>query len=673
MNAGNPTYNHLAGQTSPYLLQHARNPVDWFPWGDEPFEKAQQENKLVLISIGYAACHWCHVMEEECFSDPGVARLMNEHYVCIKVDREQRPDIDHYYMEAVQLMNGSGGWPLNCFALPDGKPVLGGTYFPKDQWMELLKKLADAYRQDPARIDTQANNLLQDLDRLQISENLQTLDQLEPGMLKDFFSRTWQVLDKEEGGVKGAPKFPMPVLHQFLLKYYFETGSQEVLDYITRTLQKMREGGIYDQLAGGFARYSTDENWFVPHFEKMLYDNAQLASLYSHVYLQTRQELFLNTTIEILDFLKREMMSDDYLFYSSIDADSEGGEGTYYTWDKYEIDLALYSDADIFSDHFGLKETGNWKGSNVLKISSDVQQLSHKYNQAESRIREAINKGKEILLKKRQKRTPPPVDRKTIVSWNALAVKAFIHGYQASGKKDYLRIALNAAEALISRQLESDYRLNRIYHKDESSVDAFLDDYAFLGEALIELYQITFDDKWLDWAAKMTEYALRQFADSDNALLNYARKTDSRLSSNKKELVDAVLPSSNAVFAKNLFILGQLFASQRYIDRARKMLASANTMISKNPAYFGQWLNLMIWFVYPPYEVAIVGRKAEEYRSRFERIYHPGVILAGGTHEGNLPILKNRFKLGKTQIYICQGHVCQEPLSNVEEAIEKIV
>ena len=673
MNAGNPTYNHLAGQTSPYLLQHARNPVDWFPWGDEPFEKAQQENKLVLISIGYAACHWCHVMEEECFSDPEVARRMNEHYVCIKVDREERPDIDHYYMEAVQLMNGSGGWPLNCFALPDGKPVLGGTYFPKDQWMELLKKLADAYRQDPARIDKQANDLQQDIDRIQISENLQTLDQFEPGVLEDYFSRIWRVLDKEEGGVKGAPKFPMPVLHQFLLKYYFETGSQEVLDYITRTLQKMREGGIYDQLAGGFARYSTDQNWFVPHFEKMLYDNAQLASLYSRVYLQTRQELFLNTTIEILDFLKKQMMSDDYLFYSSIDADSEGGEGTYYTWDKYEIDLALYSDADIFNDHFGLKETGNWEGSNVLKISSDVQQLSRKYNQPESRIREVINKGKEILLKKRQKRTPPPVDRKAIVSWNALVVKAFIHGYQASGKKDYLRIALNAAEAIISRQLESDYRLNRIYHKDESSVDAFLDDYAFLGEALIELYQITFDDKWLDWAAKMTEFALRQFADSDKALLNYARKTDSRLSSNKKELVDAVLPSSNAVFAKNLFILGQLFASERYIDRARKMLASANTMISKNPAYFGQWLNLMIWFVYPPYEVAIVGRKAEEYRSRFERIYHPGVILAGGTHEGNLPILKNRFKLGKTQIYICQGHVCQEPLSNVDEAIEKIV
>ena len=673
MNAGNPTYNHLAGQTSPYLLQHARNPVDWFPWGDEPFEKAQQENKLVLISIGYAACHWCHVMEEECFSDPEVARRMNEHYVCIKVDREERPDIDHYYMEAVQLMNGSGGWPLNCFALPDGKPVLGGTYFPKDQWMELLNKLADAYRQDPARIDKQANDLQQDIDRIQISENLQTLDQFEPGVLEDYFSRIWRVLDKEEGGVKGAPKFPMPVLHQFLLKYYFETGSQEVLDYITRTLQKMREGGIYDQLAGGFARYSTDQNWFVPHFEKMLYDNAQLASLYSRVYLQTRQELFLNTTIEILDFLKKQMMSDDYLFYSSIDADSEGGEGTYYTWDKYEIDLALYSDADIFNDHFGLKETGNWEGSNVLKISSDVQQLSRKYNQPESRIREVINKGKEILLKKRQKRTPPPVDRKAIVSWNALVVKAFIHGYQASGKKDYLRIALNAAEAIISRQLESDYRLNRIYHKDESSVDAFLDDYAFLGEALIELYQITFDDKWLDWAAKMTEFALRQFADSDKALLNYARKTDSRLSSNKKELVDAVLPSSNAVFAKNLFILGQLFASERYIDRARKMLASANTMISKNPAYFGQWLNLMIWFVYPPYEVAIVGRKAEEYRSRFERIYHPGVILAGGTHEGNLPILKNRFKLGKTQIYICQGHVCQEPLSNVDEAIEKIV
>jgi len=673
MNSGNPTYNHLAGQTSPYLLQHARNPVDWYPWGDEPFERAKKENKLVLISIGYAACHWCHVMEEECFSDPEVARLMNAHYVCIKVDREERPDIDHYYMEAVQVMSGSGGWPLNCFALPDGKPVLGGTYFPKDQWMELLRKLADAYVRDPARIEKQARDIQHDVDRIQISENLQTLDQFEPGTLDDYFNRIWQVLDKEEGGVKGAPKFPMPVLHEFLLKYYFETGNQQVLDYITLTLQKMRQGGIYDQLAGGFARYSTDEGWFAPHFEKMLYDNAQLASLYSRVYLQTHQEVFRDTAAEILDFLKREMLSEEYLFYSSIDADSEGGEGKYYTWDKYEIDLALYSEADVFSDYFGVKESGNWERVNILSISSDIAQLARKYNQPESRIREIIDKGKEILLRKRQKRTPPPVDTKAIVSWNALAIKAFIHGYQATGKRDYLRIALNAAEALISRQLESDYRLNRIYHKDESAVDAFLDDYAFLGEALLELYQITFDDKWLDWAAKMTEYALRQFTDSGNALLNYARKTDSRLSTNKKELVDAVLPSSNAVLARNLFILGQLFASESYIDRARKMLASANTMISRNPAYFGQWLDLMIWFVYPPYEVAIVGRKAEEYRSRFERIYHPGVILAGGTHEGNLPILKNRFKLGKTQIYICQGRVCQEPLSNVEEAIEKIV
>jgi len=673
MDTGNPTYNHLAGQTSPYLQQHARNPVDWYPWGDKPFEKAREENKLVLISIGYAACHWCHVMEEECFSDPEVARLMNEHYVCIKVDREQRPDIDHYYMEAVQAITGSGGWPLNCFALPDGKPVLGGTYFPKAQWMELLRKLADAYGHDPARIENQSRDIQNDIDRMQISESLQTLEQFDPGMLEENFNRIWQLLDMEEGGVKGTPKFPMPVLHEFLLKYYFETGNQQVLDYITLTLRKMREGGIYDQLAGGFARYSTDDRWFVPHFEKMLYDNAQLASLYSRVYLQTGRELFLNTSTEILDFLKREMMSEKYLFFSSIDADSEGSEGKYYTWDKYEIDLTLYNEADIFSDSFGVKERGNWEGVNILTINSDIPQLARKYNQAESRIQEIIKKGKELLLKKRQKRTPPPVDRKAIVSWNALTIKAFIHGYKASGKRDYLRIALNAAEALISRQLESDYRLNRIYHKDESAVDAFLDDYAFLGDALIELYQITFDDKWLDWAAKMTEYALRQFSDSGNALLNFSRKTDSRLSTNKKELIDAVLPSSNAVFARNLFILGQLFASEAYIDRARKMLASANAIISRNPAYFGQWLDLMIWFVYPPYEVAIVGRKAEEYRSRFERIYHPGVILAGGTHEGNLPILKNRFKLGKTQIYICQGRVCQEPLSNVEEALQKIV
>jgi len=673
MDNSNKTYNHLIHQNSPYLLQHASNPVEWFPWGEEPFQKARDENKLVLVSIGYAACHWCHVMEKECFSDPEVAKIMNRNYVNIKVDREERPDIDHYYMEAVQVLTGSGGWPLNCFALPDGRPVLGGTYFPKERWIKLLTRLSDAYQHDPEKLKRQAEEIKQGVDRIQITDQMQTLDQFEPAQLDGYVQRIKKHFDTGYGGLKGAPKFPMPGLYQFLLKYYFEKEDQELLDHITLTLRKMAQGGMYDHLGGGFARYSTDQQWFVPHFEKMLYDNAQLASLYSQVYLQTQAEFFRDTAVETLDFLKDEMLSEEYLFYSSIDADSEGGEGKYYTWDKYEIDLTLYNEADIFSDHFGVKDEGNWEATNILIIDKGIPELARKYNQAESKITSVIDKGKQVLLKKRRKRTPPATDHKAIVSWNALAIKAFIDGYRATGKREYLRIALSSAEAVISRQLESDYRLSRIYSNGDTSVDAFLDDYAFLSDALIDLYQITFDDKWVDWAAKMTEYALRHFSGDHGHLLNYSRRLDSRLTSNKKEVVDAVLPSSNSVFARNLFVLGQYFGSDTYLDRARKMLASANTLIYGNPAYFSSWLNLMIWFVYPPYEIAIVGRKAEEYRGRFEHIYHPGIILAGGTHEGNLPILKNRFKLGKTQIYICQGRVCQEPISNIEEAIQKIV
>ncbi len=673
MNGQHKSNNRLKDQKSPYLLQHADNPVDWFPWGDEAFQKAREENKLVVVSIGYSACHWCHVMEEECFSDRGIARLMNDNFVSIKVDREERPDIDHYYMEAVQLITGTGGWPLNCIALPDGRPVFGGTYFPKQRWADVLHQLAEVYRLEPEKLKKQAGQVEQGLDHIQVSEHTPRLDQLDVSQLNDYAGRIRKNLDQQNGGLRGAPKFPMPQLYRFLLEYYFETRDDKLLDHIRFTLTRMMEGGIYDHLGGGFARYSTDEQWFVPHFEKMLYDNAQLASLYSQVYMLTGEEAFRDTAMETLNFMRDEMLSDEYLFYSSIDADSEGGEGKYYTWSSYEIDLILYKDAEIFNDHFGVSQHGNWGEVNILKKAMDVPQLARKYNQPESKIREVISKGKNLLLQKRKKRTPPATDKKVIISWNALAIKAFIDGYKATGKRDYLRIALSCAENIISRQLESDYRLMRIYAEGASSVDAFLDDYAFLGDALLELYQITFDDKWVDWAAKITDYAFKQFADDQTYLMNYARRTDPRLTTNKKELVDSVIPSSNSVLARNLYILGQYFASGTYIEWARKMVYEAHEMVTKDPSFFSNWLRLMQWFVQPPYEVVIVGRKAEDYRSRFEKLYHPGIILAGGTHEGNLPILKNRFKLGKTQIYICQGQVCQEPLSNVEEAMEKIV
>ena len=665
--------NRLIYESSPYLLQHADNPVDWYPWGREAFEKAHKQNKLVLISIGYAACHWCHVMEHESFSDPEVARIMNQNFVCIKVDREERPDVDSIYMDAVQIITGSGGWPLNCFALPDGRPVYGGTYFKKDQWKQLLRNLADTYHRTPGKLEQQANDIKEGVQNIQLMDTVTTIPEFRDKELKDRMETIQRFLDNEHGGVKGTPKFPMPVFYQYLLKYHFHTSDQSILDHVLFTLKKLEEGGIYDQLGGGFARYSTDNKWMVPHFEKMLYDNAQLVSLYSQAYLYTREEHLKDTVVETLDFMQREMMSEENLFYSSIDADNEEGEGAYYTWTRKEVDYILHSTSDIVGDYFGIESEGNYEGKNVLTKNMTLDDLADKYRLSVSKVKDIIQEGKRTLWERREKRSRPATDRKVITSWNALAVKAFIDGYRATGKGKYLRVALNSAEYLIGYQLQSDYRLSRIYIDGKSSVNGFLDDYAFLIDVLLDLYQITFDAKWVDWAYKLTEYAMRNFSDARSSLLNYISEPDEQLISNKTEVIDSVMPSCNSLFAKNLFVLGHYFYTDSYIERARKMLASANTMIPRNPLYFSNWLNLMLWFIHPPYEVAIVGRKSEEYRKRFETLYHPGMILAGGTHEGNLPILKDRFKLGKTQIYICQGQVCQKPLNNVDEAIQQIV
>ncbi|MFP4619790.1 MAG: thioredoxin domain-containing protein [Bacteroidales bacterium] len=668
----NHSTNRLIWESSPYLLQHADNPVDWYPWSEEAFEKAKKENKLVLISIGYSACHWCHVMEHESFSDREVAKIMNQNYVCIKVDREERPDVDSIYMDAVQIINGSGGWPLNCFALPDGRPVYGGTYFRKPQWQHLIINFAGTYRKNPGMLEQQAENIKKDVQNIQHLEPINIIPDYDENELKERMEKVYRQLDNEFGGIKGTPKFSMPVFYQFLLKYHFHTGDQSILEHVLFSLEKMSEGGIYDHLGGGFARYATDKKWQVPHFEKMLYDNAQLASLYSQAYLYTQKEHLKETVIETLDFLQREMMSEEHLFYSSIDADNEKGEGAYYTWTPKEIELVLHSKSAIVSDYFGIQPE-NGENKIVLAKSMNIAELAEKYNISPAKVKENIQEGKRSLWAQRKKRARPGVDKKTITAWNALAVKAFIDGYRATGKSRYLRIALNSAEHLIGYQMQSDYRLKRIYIEGESSVDAFLDDYTYLTEVMLELYQLTFDGKWVDWAYKLTNFVLRNFSQSRSSLLNYIAKPDKYLISNKIEVGDTVLPSSNSVMAKNLFVLGQYFFVDSYIERSAEMLASANSLISRNPLYFSNWLNLMLWYIYPPYEVAIIGRKAEEYRKRFENIYHPGIILAGGTHEGNLPILKNRFKLGKTQIYICQEKVCQKPLNDVEEAIKKIV
>jgi len=665
--------NHLIHEKSNYLLQHSDNPVEWFPWGREAFEKARAENKLVLISIGYSSCHWCHVMEDESFKDPEVANLMNTHYVSIKVDREERPDVDHIYMDAVHLLTGAGGWPLNVFALPDGRPVFGGTYFPKQQWMEVLQNLSNTYYSQPERVKAQADQIARGMSDMQLNIlSRSNTTEFKNAELQSFLQRIKTAVDSEYGGTKGAPKFPMPGLHTMMLKYYFYDRDKEVLDYLHTTLANLAKGGVYDQLEGGFARYSTDQEWKVPHFEKMLYDNAQLASLFSQAYMLTNEDSYKHVAEETLQFLQSEMLSEQGIFYSSYDADSEGQEGIYYTWSKKEVENLFLGDTEIITDYFGITKEGDLGGRNVLYINKDRQTLADKYHIPRNQVDSILDKARRKLIEKRKERARPGLDDKVIVSWNALAIKAFIDGYKATQKRQYLRTALEAAEFLISHQMQKDYRLNRLYYNGKSTVNAFLDDYAFMIDALIHIYQITFDAKWIDWAMKLTEYTLTHFKMGNSNLLQYKSDIDERLIATKLEIVDSVIPSANSMMAKNLFTLGQYYYSETYMDHARKMLAEVQSAIDKSPVYFAHWIDLMLWFIHPPYEISIVGRKAEDYKPRFTHLYHPGIILAGGTHEGNLPILRNRFKLGKTQIYICQGRVCKEPMNSVDDALKMI-
>ncbi len=673
MNQEHRYTNRLVHSSNPYLLEHAHNPVDWFPWSEEAFQKAKDENKLVLISIGYSSCHWCHVMAEESFDDPEVAKVMNENYVCIKVDREERPDVDSVYMDAVQILTGTGGWPLNCFVLPDGKPVWGGTYFPKKQWIQVLTNLASTYRNEPEKLIEQAESISGGVNKIQyIPQVLDSGEKFTAEDLQEYFKSVKSYLDMENGGLKGAPKFPMPALHDVLLKIHFYFRDPEIEKYLNTTLENMMEGGIYDQLAGGFARYSTDQEWTVPHFEKMLYDNAQLVSLYSKAYMVNKSPRFKQVIVDTLHFIKKELMHEQNVFFSSLDADTEGEEGKYYTWSKRELEKLFIKQSSIVMDYLGITEEGDLNGRNVLYINKKKEELAQKYGISIDQIEEIVEDGRKQLLKERNKREQPRLDNKVITGWNALMIKAFVDGFRATRKKEYLRTALENAEFLVSYQLHNDYRLNRIYLEGESSVNAFLDDYAYVIDALINLYQVTFDEKWIDWAYKLSGYVLKHFSNKKTPLFNYKSDIDKQLIAPKIEFLDTVMPSSNSVMAKNLFVLGHYFYSDTYIEHARKMVQHIKSSLQRNPVYFSKWIDLYVWFVFQPYEVAIVGKKAEDYKERFLYMYHPGIILGGGMHEGNIPMLRNRFKLGQTKIYICQERICKEPLNNVDEALKHI-
>lgn len=662
--------NELIHEDSPYLLQHAHNPVNWYPWGDKALNKAKKENKLLIISIGYSSCHWCHVMEEESFEDTTVANMMNNNFVSIKVDREQRPDIDQQYMEACVMMTGSGGWPLNIIALPDGRPFYAGTYFEKEQWMEVLAHFVDLQRSDPEKLKDVANDIADGIGQMEVvpfkekasfpySETNASVDKFAP-----------QILDFDKGGLKGSPKFPLPSVWEFMMHQNGEGATSVVT---MRTLESIYRGGLYDHLGGGFARYSTDENWKVPHFEKMLYDNGQLVSAYSHLYQKQSVDSYKRVITETLDFIEREMTSKEGAFYSSLDADSDGEEGAFYVWSKDEIDKVLGADSKFFCETFNVTKRGNWDGKNILHLDKPAKDPNALvFGELDKNALNRIQRCKDKLWKARSKRTRPNRDDKILTAWNALMLQGYIDAYRAIGDENYRKAALKNAHFISDKMMAKDGSLKRNYMHGKASIDGFLDDYAFTISAFIELYQITFDTKWLDEAKLMMSYTDAHFSDPSKRFYYYTSDQQKKLMNRGMVLDDRVMPSSNAVMAENLFYLGKIFYDKAYTKRSRYMLSSMDDKILENPFSYGRWMQLRILFSFSPLEVAIVGDNADAIRKELSKKYLPNVIFIGGKSEGNLDLLKGKLQAGKTMIYVCQDQVCQKPTSDVEEALEQL-
>lgn len=663
--------NRLAEANSPYLQEHADNPVDWYEWGSEALEKAQAEDKPIIISVGYASCHWCHVMERESFMDSSVAEIMNRDFVSVKIDREERPDIDKIYMNAAQLLNGSGGWPLNAVALPDGKPFFAGTYFPPEEWKNILNNIAKAYKEDKESLEETANSLTEGI------KNTSSLGDL--GVQKKEISeaeylsvlKAWEPrFDKENGGYLEEQKFPLPVSWDALLQYHYLTGDKDVLEVVQTTLDNMARGGIYDQLGGGFSRYTTDPNWLIPHFEKMLYDNAQLISLYAKAYKVIPSEEYEAVIKESLEFLEQELSNNEGGFYSSLNAETEGEEGKYYVWSLEELRNTLSSsEVELVKNYYNIEPYGNWeRGKNILHRRLSLKEFASEEGMEDKVLHTSLAKAKQKLLEERKGRIRPRIDDKSLTSWNALVIDAYLDAYLALENPEYLEGAIKCAEFINDNMLNSDYSLWRSYKDGESSINAFLDDYALLSRAYINLYQVTFDIEWLRKAQKVTDIAISNFRDAKSGMFYYTSDDHKNLVAQKIELDDNVIPSSNSVMAQNLFALGTLLEKEEYLSMSEEMMGQMYDMVMGDPSFYANWTKLIGTKAFGAYEIAIVGNNARQKNFHIQKKYLPTSIFMGGKDE-NLPLLQSKLVEGETLIYVCQNKTCKYPVSSAEEAI----
>jgi len=660
--------NHLIHETSPYLLQHAHNPVNWYPWGEEALEKAKEENKLILISIGYSACHWCHVMEHESFENEEIAQLMNEYFVCIKVDREERPDVDQVYMNAVHLMRGQGGWPLNCFALPDGRPVYGATYFPPKQWKETLNSLRLSYQENPQKFVDYANTLLTGVKQSEVISIKKETSVFVEQDIHDVFKNIAQSFDMKEGGFGNAPKFPLPIGLQFCLDYSQVYNNKKAEDFLFLSLDKIAKGGIYDQIGGGFARYSVDGIWKVPHFEKMLYDNAQLVSLYAKAYKLNKSELYKNSIKQTLGFIARELTQEEGGFYSALDADSDGIEGKYYVWSKSEIDEILREKSALFCDYYGITEKGNWEEGNNILMQTEAD-LAKKYHLDESELLKTISYLNKIVLGKREKRVKPSLDDKIITAWNGLMLKGYIDAYLALGEQEYLLIAEKSADFIWNKLSNKKGKLLRTYKNGHAKIDAFLDDYAITIDAYLTLYQTTLNHQYLERSDLLMQYCQDNFLNTKSQMYYYTQKNNSFLVARKMEISDNVIPASNSIMAQNVLTLGIINSNQNQTEQALVMLQNVKASLSKGQVYYANWDLLLMRILQVSKEVVIMGEEYLNWNRQIQKQYSFNTVFVGSREKEYLPLMKQRYQEGKSLIYFCEDKTCQLPFRSIDDAL----
>ena len=698
MSAPAPHTNRLAEETSPYLQQHAHNPVDWYPWGPEALNRARAEQKPILVSIGYAACHWCHVMERESFENEAVAAVMNAHFVCIKVDREERPDVDQIYMDALHAMGLQGGWPLNVFLTAEAKPFYGGTYFPQGNWTKLLTNIGQAYAgEHRTELEQSAERFMEVIGKSELTKygahNRNAAREADDAALQaigvvpetgpagvseeEFKLLVYNLstgFDRERGGMNRAPKFPMPSIWRFLLRAHAISGSRAVLDQAVLTLREMAWGGIYDQAHGGFARYSVDGEWLAPHFEKMLYDNGQLVSLYSEAFQLTQDELFRATVYDTIEFVRLELTNAEGGFYSSLDADSEGEEGKFYVFTQEELRDILGDEEPLFSDYYNCTAAGNWEhGRNILHRRETDEAFAAAHQLAPGALPELVAGWKQKIMAVRATRVRPGLDDKILTGWNALMLQGLTDAYRAFNEPEFLVVAERNAR-FIEANLRDGAGLFRTCKNGRASISGFLEDYALVIQAYISLYEVSFAEQWLREAETLTAYVLTNFFDPAETQFFYTDSRAEALIVRKKELFDNVIPASNSVMAHNLRRLGRHLERADYVDLAAAMLAQVRHLVVKEPQHLCNWAGLYAALLRPGAEIALTGPLAEDFRAELNRSFLFDAVLAGTTEPSLLPLLKlHQLPTdGRTAVHVCRDQACLTPVYGVAEALASL-